>query len=197
MRLSQISEDYPSLFKIIEMNYDFLEEVGVNIEEPYGCGSYGCAFATEDPYITAKITADALELTYYTFCREYNSPIFPAIFYIEKLDSPDNWSPNKKPFYLVLREAVEVIEYEDLSEEIMDEVSRYILIEKSKVERDIRDDDREVNLGMKYCPNIGDDHLDNIGISKLRGLPILFDAWMIYTDEYRLSEKYKHWLGDK
>ena len=169
-----------SFIDVINSNYKIFEELGVDFDKVYGCGAFGCAFPTNDPYITAKITRSDREINYYEFCREYSSPIFPAIFMIERLlaKEPDiTW-------HLVLREAVEVVDWYYLMNKSEDNEYRIALLE-AKIQGYIDDIAEEVDnnsqfkhLSEKYNPIIYDNTLSNLGFSKLDERIVLFDAML-------------------
>ena len=176
--------------ELINTNYQSLQEAGVDFDDIYGCGSFGCAFGTDDPYITAKITDDYQEMNFYYFSQDYYNPILPSIFYILELKVRED----NQPYYLVLREAVEPLsKIPDLDEETVGLIEDYVHdnLRIIKDEIQVSDDPLVRHLRFYYQDYIGDVHYNNVGLSKLDGRPILFDAQMIIVNRSEFFRRRK------
>ena len=141
--------DPDDFVKIIKKNINYLEGLGVDFDRLYDCGGGGCAFATANPFITAKITVSTEEINFYEIAIEADSPIFPEIFLIKEL---------ALNCFIVLREAII-----PMTEKDYNKIEDYIKTEVYKVSR-------KYKIGFYDI----DDH--NVGFSEIDGRPIVFDG---------------------
>lgn len=132
-------KDAKYLLEFIESNYQKLhQKLGIDFSLVYGCGMYGCAFPTENPYITGKITRDLDEVSYYEIimAKSYTSPLFPRIYFVS-----NKFDYNYVNFFVVLREAVLPLDKSDYEKS-----KKYIKNELNKIDLRI-DDVKRKNIG--------------------------------------------------
>lgn len=150
--------DIDELVDIIQDNWDYLKrDLGINFKEIYGCGAWGCAFATRNPHITAKFTSDPDEIRYYELQKKFENPLFPKVFLLEKIEDDlhlkHDWLEYN--WYIVLREAVYPIS-PDLWGDPAVEAALQDLAQQGISLHDVR--------------------IENAGISVIDERPVLFDG---------------------
>ena len=158
-----ISISIEDLISSIKEKYSYLtEDLGINLDELYACGSFGCAFATEDENFTAKFTIDNEEIEYYKFAQKYND----ILDFLPKIKLIGNLTPL---WYLVLRESVT----EDLrgliSRNTLEKFEKHILTESAEF---LEEDQTILDISAK-----------NIGKSSVDGRYILFDGELYTYDK--------------
>ena len=166
-----------SLRELVEENIDELESLGIDLEGIYGCGYYGCAFPTEDPHITAKITKDKFEMNYYILSLRLDNPILPKVFNI--IPFPDS------RYNLVFREAVTPMPWKEVDvvingKYVVDRIFAYLDENAKKINDILQNNPKFSDLkSVLKKAELTDINDENIGMSVIDNRIILFDGQLV------------------
>lgn len=191
-----VDDEEGDLHYFVDHYWNLLLDHGVRLDHIYGCGTYGCAFATNDPNITAKLTFDNHEINLYHLMTQLQVPLpgIVDVYEIIPLDpAPHPEMDETLSYFLVKREAIEPIRDKNLIEIIRQMVYLYAAgCNPHWIEYNVESVFKELETNEKYKPvqhfiqtlkvlltngiTLGDLRSDNFGYSKIDGRIVLFDA---------------------
>jgi len=170
------------IVSIIDEGWDYLINLGVNLNNILGCGRHGCVFSTDKRDIIAKVTGEPNEIDFQKLVLNNDYEGFPEIYRIEKIRHTD--------FYVIFRKEIKLIYDEsNIPEKDFDSlryfITNYNMFLSGKIKSYPKQSNNRVKPLSETIESIYNDGVTiydvnegNIGISKKDGRFVLYDAWL-------------------
>ena len=192
----EVNDEEGELHHFVSHYWDYLKAQGIKLDRILGCGTFGCAFETQDTNVIAKLTFDNHEINLFEKLASLKAPL-PGIADIYEIipmqgvpiPEEDGYTLD---YFLVFREAVDPLK----DKKIKDKIARVAYLYNAAhnpnwIEYDVPsvfetlsneefDFLRSFIDTLKFLSDrdivISDIRPPNVGYSRLTGELVLFDA---------------------